>query len=37
MYNCEELELTEEKRRHFLYRLFCPKGIFLRFVFYLNV
>ena len=26
-----------KKKRHFLYRLFCPKAIFLRFVFYLNL
>ena len=35
--NCDELELVKEKIGHFLYRLFCPKGIFLRFVFYSNV
>ena len=28
---------AHEKRGYFLYRLFCPKGIFLRFVFYLHV
>ena len=28
---------AKEKRVHFLYRLFYPKGIFLRFVFYFNV
>ena len=33
----DELELTKEKRGHFLYYLFCPKDIFLIFVFYLNV
>ena len=33
----DELELAKEKRGHFLYRLFCPKGVFLRFAFYLNV
>ena len=27
----------ERKNRHFLYRLFCPKEIFLTFVFYLTV
>ena len=26
------MELAKEKRGHFLYRLFCPKGIFYRFV-----
>ena len=31
------LELAKEKRGHFLYHLFCPKGIFLTFVIYLNV
>ena len=25
----DELELTIEKRGHFVYCLFCPKGIFL--------
>ena len=33
----DELELAKEKRSHFLYLLFCPKGIFLRFVFYFIV
>ena len=28
---------VKEKRGHFLYRLFCPKGFFLRSVFYLSV
>ena len=27
----------EKKRGNFLYRLFCPKVIFLTFVFYINV
>ena len=31
------MELAMEKRGHFLYRLFFPKGVFLTFVFYLNV
>ena len=35
--NSDELELPKEKRGQFLYRWFCPKKIFLRFVFYLNV
>ena len=33
----DELELAKEKRGHFLYLLFCPKGISLRFVFYFIV
>ena len=37
MKNCDELELAKEKRGHFLYRLFSPKGVFLTFLFYLNV
>ena len=32
-----ELALAKEKRGHFLYRLFCLKEIFLRFLFYLDV
>ena len=32
-----ELELTDKRRGHFLYHLFCLKEIFLGFVFYLNV
>ena len=28
---------SRQKRGHFLYLLFCPKRLFLRFVFYLNV
>ena len=35
--NCDELELVKEKRRSFLYRLFCLKQSFLTFIFYLNV
>ena len=27
----------KKKEGHFLYRLFCPKAIFLRFVFYINI
>ena len=34
---CDALELAKEKRGHFLYRLFCSKGILSRFLFYLNV
>ena len=34
---CDELELAKEKRGHFLYCWFCPKGMLLSFVFYLNV
>ena len=30
-------ELGARKRGHFLYRLFCPKEIFLTFVFYLDL
>ena len=26
--DCDELELSKEKRGHFLYRLCCPKEIF---------
>ena len=33
----DELEPSKEKRGHFLYRLFCPKEVFLTFVFYLKV
>ena len=36
-YNCDDLELVKEKRGHFQYFLFCPKEIFLTFVFYFNV
>ena len=31
------MEFPKEKRGHFLYRFFCPKRIFSRFVFYLNL
>ena len=31
------MELAKEKGEHFLYRLFCPKEIFLTFVFYLSI
>ena len=31
------MELAKEKRGHFLYGLFCPKGSFLTFAFCLNV
>ena len=33
----DDLELVKEKSVHFVYRLFCPKDIFLSFVFYLNL
>ena len=31
--SCDELEFAKEQRGHFLYRLSCPKGIFLIFIF----
>ena len=31
------MELAKEKKRAFLYRLFCPKKILLSFLFYLNM
>ena len=33
----DKLELLKEKRGHCLYCLFCPKEIFLTFVFYPNL
>ena len=32
-WNCDELELAKEKRGSFLYHLFFPKGISLKFMF----
>ena len=31
------MELEKEKEEHFLNRLFCPRGSFLTFAFYINV